>query len=141
MNVTFLFFCKQSNFAMGRLSNNCRKVYMLDFGLARQYTNSQGQVRTVRRHDSCQLIIVVQTVSMQIRINIIIIIITTIIIIIIIKICSAHISTLLGAQGAETKKKHEYKQFTVIAKTKLCTEIHVQCNYKYTSSLRNCDIR
>ena len=42
-----------------------------------------------------------------------------IIIIIIIKICSAHISTLLGAQGAETKKKHEYKQFTAIAKTKL----------------------
>ena len=60
-----------------------------------------------------------------------------ILIIIIIKICSAHISTLLGAQGAETKKK----QFTVIAKTKLCTEIHVQCNYKYTSSLKNCDIR
>ena len=64
-----------------------------------------------------------------------------IIIIIIIKICSAHISTLLGAQGAETKKKHEYKQFAVIAKTKLCTEIHVQCNYKYTSSLKNCDIK
>ena len=40
------------------------------------------------------------------------------IIIIIIKICSAHISTLLGAQGAETEK-HEYKQFTVISKTKL----------------------
>ena len=60
---------------------------------------------------------------------------------IIIKICSAHISTLLGAQGAETEKKHEYKQFTVIAKTKLCTKIHVQCNYKYTSSLENCDIR
>ena len=37
-----------------------------------------------------------------------------IIIIIIIKICSAHISTLLGAQGAETETKHEYKQFTVI---------------------------
>ena len=31
---------------------------------------------------------------------------------------------MLGAQGAETEKKHEYKQFTVIAKTKLCTEIH-----------------
>ena len=40
-----------------------------------------------------------------------------IIIIIIIQICSAHISTLLGAQDAETEK-HEYKQFTVIAKTK-----------------------
>ena len=61
--------------------------------------------------------------------------------IIITKICSAHISTLLGAQGAETEKKHEYKQFAVIAKIKLCTEIHVQCNYKYTSSLKNCDIR
>ena len=42
---------------------------------------------------------------------------------------------------ARKQKKHEYKQFTVIAKTKLCTEIHVQCNYKYTSSLTNCDIR
>ena len=61
--------------------------------------------------------------------------VTLIIIIIIIKICSAHISTLLGAQGAETQK-HEYKQFTTIAKTTLCAEIHVQCNYKYT-----CDIR
>ena len=61
-----------------------------------------------------------------------------IIIIIIIKSCSAHISTLLGVQCAETEKKHEYKQFTVIAKTTLCDEIHVQCNYKYTS---NCDIR
>ncbi|XP_038073138.1 titin homolog isoform X2 [Patiria miniata] len=39
---------KPSNFAMGRLSSNCRKVYMLDFGLSRQYTNSQGQVRTPR---------------------------------------------------------------------------------------------
>ncbi|XP_071834412.1 uncharacterized protein [Apostichopus japonicus] len=39
---------KPSNFAMGRLTNMCRKVYMLDFGLARQYTNSQGQVRTPR---------------------------------------------------------------------------------------------
>ena len=55
-------------------------------------------------------------------------------IIIIIKICSAHISTLLGAQGAETEK-HEYKQFIVIAKTKLCTEIHVQCNYKIFEKL------
>ena len=63
------------------------------------------------------------------------------IIIIIIKICSEHISTLLGAQGAETKNKLEYKQFTVTTKTILCTEIHEQCNYKYTSSLKNCDIR
>ena len=52
-----------------------------------------------------------------------------------------HISTLLGAQGRGNRKKHEYKQFTVIAKIKLCTEIHVQCNYKCTSSLKNCDIR
>ena len=60
-----------------------------------------------------------------------------IIIIIIIKICRAHISTLLGAQSAETKKKHEYKQFTVIAKTKLRTKnyliYHNSINYmKYT---------
>ena len=30
-----------------------------------------------------------------------------------------HISTLLGAQGAETKNEHEYKQFTVIAINKI----------------------
>ena len=29
----------------------------------------------------------------------------------------------------------------MIAKTTLCAEIHVQRNYKYTSSLKNCDIR
>ena len=33
---------------MGRLAHNCRKVYMLDFGLARQYTNANGEVRTPR---------------------------------------------------------------------------------------------
>ena len=52
-----------------------------------------------------------------------------------------HISTLLVLK-ARKQKKHEYKQFTVIAKTKLCTEIHVQCNYNtITTSLKNCDIR
>ncbi|XP_076057071.1 tau-tubulin kinase asator isoform X7 [Oratosquilla oratoria] len=39
---------KPSNFSMGRLPHNCRKVYMLDFGLARQYTNANGEVRTPR---------------------------------------------------------------------------------------------
>ena len=38
----------QSNFAMGRQSTNCKKVYMLDFGLARQYTNQNGEVRAPR---------------------------------------------------------------------------------------------
>lgn len=37
----------QSNFAMGRPPNN-RKVYMLDFGLARQYTTASGEVRQPR---------------------------------------------------------------------------------------------
>ncbi|GIY81490.1 tau-tubulin kinase homolog Asator [Caerostris extrusa] len=31
---------KPSNFSMGRLSHNCRSVYMLDFGLARQYVTA-----------------------------------------------------------------------------------------------------
>ncbi|XP_031331385.1 tau-tubulin kinase homolog Asator isoform X2 [Photinus pyralis] len=39
---------KPSNFSMGRLAYNCRKVYMLDFGLARQYTTSTGEVRAPR---------------------------------------------------------------------------------------------
>lgn len=38
----------QSNFAMGRLPSTYRKCYMLDFGLARQYTNTTGEVRPVR---------------------------------------------------------------------------------------------
>ena len=33
---------------MGRHPHNCKKVYMLDFGLARQYTNAYGEVRTPR---------------------------------------------------------------------------------------------
>ncbi|GAA6073809.1 tau-tubulin kinase 1 isoform X1, partial [Tachysurus ichikawai] len=36
---------KPSNFAMGKLQSTCRKCYMLDFGLARQYTNTNGEVR------------------------------------------------------------------------------------------------
>lgn len=43
----FLSFFDQSNFAMGRLPSTYRKCYMLDFGLARQYTNTTGEVRPV----------------------------------------------------------------------------------------------
>lgn len=39
---------KPSNFSMGRLPTNCRTVYMLDFGLARQYTTASGEVRQPR---------------------------------------------------------------------------------------------
>ncbi|CAH2267701.1 jg4719, partial [Pararge aegeria aegeria] len=39
---------KPSNFSIGRHPANCRRVYMLDFGLARQYTTSNGQVRPPR---------------------------------------------------------------------------------------------
>ncbi|XP_066199859.1 tau-tubulin kinase 2 isoform X1 [Saccopteryx leptura] len=39
---------KPSNFAMGRFPSTCRKCYMLDFGLARQFTNACGDVRTPR---------------------------------------------------------------------------------------------
>ncbi len=39
---------KPSNFSMGRLPSNCRTVYMLDFGLARQYTTAGGEVRAPR---------------------------------------------------------------------------------------------
>ncbi|XP_076463739.1 uncharacterized protein LOC143295935 isoform X2 [Babylonia areolata] len=38
---------KPSNFSMGKGSNS-RKVYMLDFGLARQYTTATGEVRPPR---------------------------------------------------------------------------------------------
>lgn len=41
------FFCFQSNFAMGK-GNNARRVFMLDFGLARQYTTATGEVRPPR---------------------------------------------------------------------------------------------
>ncbi|XP_072404825.1 tau-tubulin kinase 1-like [Chiloscyllium punctatum] len=33
---------------MGRLPSTYRKCYMLDFGLARQYTNTNGEVRPPR---------------------------------------------------------------------------------------------
>ncbi|XP_077320690.1 tau-tubulin kinase 2 isoform X2 [Lithobates pipiens] len=39
---------KPSNFAMGRFPSTCRKCFMLDFGLARQFTNSCGDVRPPR---------------------------------------------------------------------------------------------
>ncbi|CAK8695001.1 uncharacterized protein LOC143445577 isoform X2 [Clavelina lepadiformis] len=39
---------KPSNFAMGRTSATCRTVYMLDFGLSRQYTNAAGDIRQAR---------------------------------------------------------------------------------------------
>ena len=39
---------KPSNFSMGRLPHTCRTVYMLDFGLARKYTNAEGGVRAAR---------------------------------------------------------------------------------------------
>ncbi|XP_076306065.1 uncharacterized protein LOC143222857 isoform X2 [Tachypleus tridentatus] len=39
---------KPSNFAMGHQSQTCRKVYMLDFGLARQYVTASGEVRSPR---------------------------------------------------------------------------------------------
>lgn len=38
----------QSNFSIGRMPYNNRKVYMLDFGLARQYTTGTGEVRAAR---------------------------------------------------------------------------------------------
>ncbi|XP_050438476.1 tau-tubulin kinase homolog Asator isoform X2 [Adelges cooleyi] len=39
---------KPSNFAVGRLHQNCRCVFMLDYGLARQFTTSSGEIRTPR---------------------------------------------------------------------------------------------
>ncbi|CAI5452934.1 unnamed protein product [Caenorhabditis angaria] len=39
---------KPSNFAMGRTSQTMRNVYMLDFGLARQYLNAKGEIRSPR---------------------------------------------------------------------------------------------
>ncbi|XP_032840499.1 tau-tubulin kinase 2 isoform X3 [Tyto alba] len=43
---------KPSNFAMGRFPSTCRKCYMLDFGLARQFTNSCGDVRPISSADT-----------------------------------------------------------------------------------------
>ncbi|XP_050530501.1 tau-tubulin kinase homolog Asator isoform X2 [Daktulosphaira vitifoliae] len=39
---------KPSNFAVGRLHQTCRCVFMLDYGLARQFTTANGEVRTPR---------------------------------------------------------------------------------------------
>lgn len=39
---------KPSNFSMGRLQNQTKKVFMLDYGLARQYTTPAGDVRPPR---------------------------------------------------------------------------------------------
>ncbi|XP_036449700.1 tau-tubulin kinase 2 [Colossoma macropomum] len=39
---------KPSNFAMGRFPSTCRTCYMLDFGLARQFTNACQEVRPPR---------------------------------------------------------------------------------------------
>lgn len=46
--VLLLLVLLQSNFSIGRLPYNCRLVYMLDFGLARQYTTGTGEVRCPR---------------------------------------------------------------------------------------------
>ncbi|MCP9259733.1 Tau-tubulin kinase 1 [Dirofilaria immitis] len=37
-----------SNFAMGRTNATCKMVFMLDFGLARQYLNAKGEIRSPR---------------------------------------------------------------------------------------------
>ncbi|XP_040583410.2 LOW QUALITY PROTEIN: uncharacterized protein Asator [Lepeophtheirus salmonis] len=39
---------KPSNFAVGRSLSTLRQIFMLDFGLARQYTNAAGEVRPPR---------------------------------------------------------------------------------------------
>lgn len=39
---------KPSNFAMGNTKNTSKTVYMLDFGLSRQYVNNEGNVRAPR---------------------------------------------------------------------------------------------
>lgn len=43
-----LLFVFQSNFAIGLHSNTRRKVFMLDFGLARQFVKADGEVRQQR---------------------------------------------------------------------------------------------
>ncbi|EJD74883.1 CK1/TTBK protein kinase [Loa loa] len=39
---------KPSNFAMGRTNATCKMIFMLDFGLARQYLNAKGEIRSPR---------------------------------------------------------------------------------------------
>jgi len=41
----------QSNFAIGRLPSTCRQVYMLDYGLSREYLDKNGRLR-LPRHDA-----------------------------------------------------------------------------------------
>ena len=43
----------QSNFAMGATSSTGHTCFMLDFGLSRQYTKSNGEVRPVCSIDGC----------------------------------------------------------------------------------------
>ncbi len=38
----------QSNFAIGRTAATSKSVYMLDFGLARQFVNAKGEIRSPR---------------------------------------------------------------------------------------------
>ena len=38
----------QCYISVGRTPQTMRKIYMLDFGLARQYTNANGEVRPAR---------------------------------------------------------------------------------------------
>ena len=44
--LTVLFYF-QSNFAMGSSPDSCHSCFMLDFGLARQFTKGNGDVRPV----------------------------------------------------------------------------------------------
>ena len=45
-SVNFCVF--QSNFAIGRLPSTCRHVYMLDYGLSREYRDKNGRLRLPR---------------------------------------------------------------------------------------------
>ena len=45
-NTNFLYYL-QSNFAMGTTQDTCHSCFMLDFGLARQFTKGNGEVRPV----------------------------------------------------------------------------------------------
>jgi len=38
----------QSNFVIGRLPSTCRQVYMLDYGLSREYLDKNGRLRPPR---------------------------------------------------------------------------------------------
>lgn len=45
VNCLYVF---QSNFAIGRLPSTCRYVYMLDYGLSREYQDKNGRLRLPR---------------------------------------------------------------------------------------------